>query len=112
MVMVAKAKLHSWRSMNFHTRSSKPCQVSETEVLDMALLSIRGGFGATSSARLQSVPTAPGVETQFLDLGVFVFAWLLRNPGRIHAGLSMTGLHTIKTVSATLAVGFLLGDRT
>ena len=73
---------------------------------------LRGGSGAASSARLQSVPTAPGVETQFLDLGVFVFAWLLRNPGRIHAGLSMTGLHTIKTVSATLAVGFLLGDRT
>ena len=66
----------------------------------MALTSTRGGFGAASSARLQSVPTAPSVETQFLGLGVFVFAWRLRQPGRIHVGLSMAGLHTIKTLSA------------
>ena len=80
MVMAAKQNL-ILGGPGIFTLVSKPCRVSETEVLDMALTSTRGGFGAAGSVRLQSVPTAPSVETRFLGLGAFVFAWRLRRSG-------------------------------
>ena len=76
MVMAAKQNL-ILGGPGISSLVSKPCRVSETEVLDMALTSTRGGFGAASSVRFQSVPTAPSVETRFLGLGAFVFAWRL-----------------------------------